>query len=495
MFRLFSTPFSCLAIFLAITSVGCRTSDRVQQAAHDRVASERLHACYSADAYFELSDDAATQFSGPQSLDEYLHIGLLQNPEIQKARFMVDALSQRIPQAASLDDPMLEVMTGVSHVETAAGPQDLALGLSQMIPWRGKREMRTAIAIEEVQAARAELLAVELKVVEQIKTAYHQLYFIQQAISITERDRQQLALIGDVVLQRYQVKREVTQQDVLQVQVALSQIDAELVQLRQQKASTQARLARLMHLPPSTQFEALDSFPAEQILHGIQNLYQLAVESRPELQSQLAKIQRDRKAVCLAMLENYPDMTFGVNWIAVGSDGLSPVANGEDSLMLTLGLNLPIYRNRIDAGIREARFMAMASAQEYETMRDETLESITDLFAKMNSQYETLTLFRDNIIPKQKLTLEQSIEDYTVGSVDFLQLIEIWRQLFRFQIQEKRLEADLHQSLAELSRVLGQFQIPVTLENAQGHVGSWELGLLNSSVPDDQKHPDRENDE
>ena len=80
------------------------------------------------------------------------------------------------------------------------------------------------------------------------------------------------------------------------------------------------------------------------------------------------------------------------------------------------------------------------------------MEGVADLFAKIKSQQENLRLFRDDIIPKQQLTLNQSIDDYQVGKVDFLQMIDNWRQLLRFQISEKRFETDLQQSLSALAR-------------------------------------------
>ena len=42
-----------------------------------------------------------------------------------------------------------------------------------------------------------------------------------------------------------------------------------------------------------------------------------------------------------------------------------------------------------------------------------------------------------------------------MGKTDFLQLIDNWRQLLRFQIMYQRLESQLQQTLASLDRVVG----------------------------------------
>lgn len=43
----------------------------------------------------------------------------------------------------------------------------------------------------------------------------------------------------------------------------------------------------------------------------------------------------------------------------------------------------------------------------------------------------------------------------TVGDIDFLQLLDNWRQLLRYEIGRERLKADLHQTLARLEQVVG----------------------------------------
>ncbi len=81
-----------------------------------------------------------------------------------------------------------------------------------------------------------------------------------------------------------------------------------------------------------------------------------------------------------------------------------------------------------------------------------------DLFVQAQSQEELLALFEQDILPKARQTLEVSIPAYNVGEVDFLQLIDNWRQLLRYQVNYRRLEATLRQTLAELQRVVGGFE-------------------------------------
>ena len=105
--------------------------------------------------------------------------------------------------------------------------------------------------------------------------------------------------------------------------------------------------------------------------------------------------------------------------------------------------------------VRSAEAGAVASARNYDAMKDATLEEVTDLFARTNSHQQMLTLFEEDILPKARQTLQVSSQAYNVGEVDFLQLIDNWRQLLRYEVNYRRLEANLRQSLADLEQAVG----------------------------------------
>jgi outer membrane protein TolC len=69
-----------------------------------------------------------------------------------------------------------------------------------------------------------------------------------------------------------------------------------------------------------------------------------------------------------------------------------------------------------------------------------------------------LRLFQEDILPRARQTLQVSSQAYSVGEVDFLQLLDNWRQALRYEVQYHRLEASLRQSLAELERLVGGFR-------------------------------------
>jgi len=448
------TDLFCLVVAAVTVSAGCRSAKQIRDPEYARVSRAVQQAWCAPQAADVATAPIVAELAGPHSVEQYIQVALSQNPDIQAARKKMESFAHQVPVAASLPDPMLNVTAQPEPVQTAAGQQELIVAANQKFLLFGKLGSRASLAESKTNVVRAQLAAVELATIAKVKRAYFELYFIQQAISVTDAEQELLVQIREVANTRYKTGRT-SQQDVLRADLEISNVENELIQLRQRLQSGQARLARLLHIAPQTQVAALDSLIQEQAPRDLELLQQQAVTARPELHAKLAAVRRDRSAVNLARLDYKPDVTLGLAWIDVASTGVSSVANGRDSFLLSAGVNLPIYRKRLDSSVRSAEAKVVSTVREYDSLRDGTLEEVTDLFAQARSQEDMLLLFHDDILPKARQTLEVSNQAYNVGEVDFLQLIDNWRQLLRYEINYRRLEASLRQTMAELERVVG----------------------------------------
>lgn len=443
-----------LLLIAPLTTIGCRSNQKIHDPEYATLA-RKFNATVPGPAAVAASmPPVMPELGGPHPVEQYVAFALAQHPEIQAARDRIEVKASRVPQAASLKDPNLGTTVYPEEVQTAAGPQQYSVNASQHIPWVGKLSQRAAIAEADVDVARAQLAAKELEVIEQVKRAYFELYFIQRAITISERDRELLVDFARIAESKYRTGTA-SQQDLLRAQVEVSVLDNELIRFRQQRQSAQAQLARLLHISPDTPVAALDQLRVEQAPRDLELLYGRAIAARPELHAQLATVLRDRETVELARLDYYPDATFATTWIATGDGGLSPVSNGRDAFLVGVNVNVPIYRRRLDAAVREAESQVVVDARQYDSLRDRTTEEVKDLFVQATSQRDLIKLFAEEILPKAEQTLQVSVRSYEVGTVDFLTLVDNWRQLLRFQIAYHRLEAQFRQSLSSLERTVG----------------------------------------
>lgn len=445
-------------IALLFVSSGCRSAQTVC----DPEYANLLHVTAQAATDPEPSRTArlpvAAELAGPHSVETFVAYALTQNPQVQAARKRVEAKANRVPQAASLDDPTLGVNGypfSPYELQTAGGRSTVNVMVEQTLPWFGKLEAGSCAAEAETDMARAELIAAELEVIEQVKRTYYELAFVQRAIALTERSRELMVQISEVAETKYRTGT-VSEQDLLRAQVEVSHVDSELIRLRQQQQSTRAQLARWLHVSPETELTATNDLLEEQIPQDVERLYQQAILMRPELHAQLAAVRRDHHQVELAHLRYFPDVTINGMWGGMARSGaLSPVADGLPMVNIGAQINVPIYRKKLEAGVREAEAQAVSSAREYDAMKDRTESEIKDLFAQALSQKDLADLFRKDIVPKAEQTLDVSLAAYRVGQTDFLQLIDNWRQLLKFQITVHQLDSQLRQTLSSLERVIG----------------------------------------
>ncbi len=433
---------------IPIAVLGCRSPQTVLQ------TLQRCDPCFVDSVPNVCAPKANSTESA--SIEQYVQLGLSSNPRIQEARHKIAAIRQRAPQVLSLPDPMVNTNTWLAPVQTAAGEQAFSLGVSQKFTNAEKRATQVAIVSDEVAAAEAALLQAQLEIAESIRTACYQLLLVRKSVEITNQDRETLGQIGDVVLRQYEVKKSVSQQDVLNVQTEQSLVENQITELRQKEKSLQARLARLLNADPVSSLQIEDSLECHAATLDPDELIAAATRDRPDLQSQLALIRRDRKKIHLAKLEEKPDFTVGLNWIATAAAGNSPVANGDDALLLGVGFNLPINGSRIRAGICESQANWLAATNRLDSLQDLASEEIVDLVVRLESTGDTLNLIQQDIIPKAERTLDISIDEFATSSNSYGQLIENWRRVLRYRITEANLQSQYLQLLASLARSAGQ---------------------------------------
>jgi len=86
-----------------------------------------------------------TESSG---LSDYLAYAALNNPGLEAAFNRWKAALERVPQVKALPDPRFEYKYFIKEVETRVGPQQHSFGVSQVLPWFGKLDLRGEVAGE-----------------------------------------------------------------------------------------------------------------------------------------------------------------------------------------------------------------------------------------------------------------------------------------------------------------------------------------------------------
>ncbi len=395
--------------------------------------------------------------TGRRSVNEYLQLALASHPKILVARSKVEAARQRFPQAIALPDPMAETMfwpIQALALQTADGRMTSQMGISQEFPFPEKRRTRGEIANREVGMALAEVESTEREIAESVRLAYYELWFAGRAINIVEENRDLVAKLIEVAEARYRAGG--SQQDVIRAELEKEKLEQQLVELGQQKAVAQADLAALIQIPAETGLQADATLPIADFPAQMDALIGQAEQCSPELKKLLWQIQRDIEKQRLACLQEYPDIRLGVQYgIMTTAGAVSREAQGNDMLSFSVGMNLPIWKEKIRAGVREAASEQVSSTQQFEAEHLSIEGKIRRLLAEADSFQTQRTLFVDRINPKAEQALKVALSEYTVGKTTFVQLIDNYTEVLMFQLQTARLEATLAATFARIERTAG----------------------------------------
>nr|MBA3315112.1 TolC family protein [Planctomycetaceae bacterium] len=344
-----------LSFAAASTAVGCATGPPAERG-YAAVTNQIVLASANVESVGPATLPFEQDLSGPHDEAFYLRIALERNPAVLAARRDVSAVVETIPQVTALDDPMLgeKFWTSPAHSpQTASGRMVNSLSISQQVPWPDKLRVRGEVAEQDAKMALTRLAGEELSTVERVRLAYYDLYFYGRAIEITHENEDLLEKLVEFAEIRYRTGG--SQQDVIRVQVERDKLDNQLIEYQLKLSQTQADLAALLHASPEIRPLAAETISLPPVPETLDRLYELSARCRPELREKLHQIVRDQRKRELARLNYVPDLNAGFDWDSMtANQALSSVADGKDNFGISLGINLPIYRDRLRAGVREA---------------------------------------------------------------------------------------------------------------------------------------------
>lgn len=394
--------------------------------------------------------------AAPDDLDGWVRLALQHNPGLRAAERKIVRLSERITQVSSFDDPMLQVVPFGQMAQTAAGEVGLMTGVSQKLPFPGKREARGEIAEQEALMAARELDARRLEVAADVRRAYWSLVYAVRAAEVVDRDRALIVQQRQIAEAKYRAGTA-EQQDVLRAQVEIAGLENQLLSIEQRRRSAAAMLNRLADRRIDAAVDVAGDAQAEALDLELQldTLLALAAE-HPRLAVLREQIEQFRKRRGLANLDRYPDLTVSLNYNMVDRDGLSPVSNGDDQWWLGFGINIPIWQDRRDAAEREALVGILETSAMLAQEQNQLAFRIEDALARVQAQRASITLFEERILPESRQAVEAAESSYRAGRTDFIDLIDNTRRLTELDLMYQRSLTQLQQDLADLRLAVGQ---------------------------------------
>ena len=381
------------------------------------------------------------------TLDDYIRVASLNNPELKiKFEEWRIALAQ-IPQAKSLEDPKFTYGYFVEQ-DDALNKQKFII--SQTFPWFGKIQARSDAASAKANAAQQRYQAAKLELFYKVKNDFYEYAFLKTSIDIANENLQLIQHFEEVARIKYRTDT-VSHPDIIRAQIELAKFQDVLKSLQELRTPTVAGLNAIMN----QQYDSNLPWPEKQPVKAIEmpsreGLINLLLISNPQLAEVNWEIEAARSDIEFAKKRFYPDMDIGVEWMQ------NEMPRNRNEVMLMFSVNLPLWRENYKAGEIQAKAMFRKAQQEKKAVANNQITMAIETLYNIEDSKRKIALYGESLLPKAQLLLKASEEVYKSGSIDFLSLIDAQRTLLEYSLEFERATSTYQQKIAQLESIIGR---------------------------------------
>ncbi|MGB9893449.1 MAG: TolC family protein, partial [Candidatus Saccharicenans sp.] len=315
-------------------------------------------------------------------------------------------------------------------------------GLVQIVPCPGKLKLKVRLGETYEKEAQLKLEKEKILLATEVKKAYYRSLFNQQTVNILEKNLEMLEEIQKNAVSRYALSA-VSYTDILRVRLEIARTRNDLLEARKDQAISLSELNLLLGLEKDTPLSLTSSLEDRPENLKLEKLIENRRAQSPTLQ--MIRIRQTRADILdqVASKDRLPDFSFGLfspskKWGAAG---------------FSFGLSYPLFSRKRISGEKElavaekqkALLSALAAERFYESRKRQVLNEI-------NQAEQQIKIFEDNLLQDTEAELEKALNDYRLGRLDSLGLLDLYRNSSLVRLEYYRALYLYQVSLAELEK-------------------------------------------
>jgi outer membrane protein, heavy metal efflux system len=382
----------------------------------------------------------------PLRLSDVVRIASQRRDEIAAARARTQAAEQRPAIVSALDDPMIS--PSLDHLPFMWGGADVSVTIEQQIPVSGIRGHRRASAVADANRLRAEVNRMRLDVGVESANAFLMLHEQRRVATLVAEQVQFARDVVQAATARYGAGTA-PQADVLRAEVEVARLETIAKALAGELRSAEAMLNTSLALAPDLPVPALTPIALTGPIPSWSDI-KTGLTTRPELIAGQAEVAR-AEADVLVMRDMYRPM-------ATIRTGPAYTMTDGRGWMAMVGISLPIWRDKLRAGVAEAEAMrAMSQADLLATTRmieGEAAVAINQLQAASDRR----TALVSDVLPRARMVIEPAVAGYASGQLPLVSVIEAIQALWLTQSDLITADTALGLAWVRLGRAIGSYE-------------------------------------
>ena len=379
---------------------------------------------------------AEIQPNQPASIDGWIEQALNTNASLAGTRETVTAARAAREASGTWDDPIAKY---------ALAPQTLEGGntvghrfeIAQKLPWPDQLEASEHAAAAQIRATRADAQWAERQLTAEVKTAYANWWYADQAIQLHHKTRKHVSQLIEITEQRLAYGKA-PQSQLLRLRTELDALDAQFVGLKEEQDKLRASLLPLLGIEPGSQSVALRVPPLSALP---------PISPDNDAHPLLASIKAQKEAAAAKLKEKEANQRPSFT----ASAGYNSLWVDEDKRWtIGVGVQIPFTGHRQSSAVRQAK--SRLAQQEWSLLqtRREWRAATAQAIASIRASYARLAILDTRQVPNQTAHWQAILDEIGSGRGDIEAAIDSARKLTSLRLEKARLEQQLFSALGRL---------------------------------------------
>ncbi len=389
-------------------------------------------------------------------MQQAIQTALEQNPQLRAVEQMIEASTGRALQEELWPNPDLEVSSEDYPLQGSgfSSAQNM-IGLSQQVPFPGKKSLDAKIGQRRIAAARWEYERRKLELVRDVRIAFAQALAATNKMAVAEQLSALARSLAEATRKRVDAGAS-TDQELLRAEIELQRAALAGSAARRESIEAEAALSSVMGLA-SGPVGPLDGQLSERFeVKELDAVLEDRLWRHPSIQTALIARERSNLELRRVRREPFPDVTLTV---AGGQQDDESIAEFHASVPL------PLF-DRAQGGKKAARAEVEMAIWDVAAAQQEWVRDVREADARLRTATSEVETYRLHILPRAEEALRLTRAGIEAGKFEFIDLIDTQRTLgeAQFAYFESLLELNVSHAVLQ-SLLVDDFEPSPSTEN------------------------------
>jgi outer membrane protein TolC len=382
--------------------------------------------------------------SAPLTLSEAEELTISNAPELERLEATREAFSQQAIADGQLPDPKLIAGAINVPVNSFSFTQDdmtmVEVGIQQFFPAGDTLAIKSKQTFEKANAETKKFQDQKGQLLRNVRETWLNLYYWTHSAHVIGENKSLYRELLKATESQYSVGKG-SQSDVLQVQVELSRLDDQALQVQQQIDGLRAQLGRyigkIQEKRPLS--NSLPTWPAPPPLETLET----RLEQHPLLKVDAANVEVARHELDLANEQYKPGVTLDLGY-GIRQGQMSCCGGRRSDLVgATVTVDLPVFtENRQDRQFQANSSQLTATKLEKDVHYRDLLKDLTMQYTLWQRLSQRESLYENQLVPEAKQNAKASLLAYQSTTADLATVLRAFSQELTIQLEQLQIKIE-----------------------------------------------------